>query len=50
MLEKLESQKVQPQWQKEEGQYIPYPSNYLNNERWDDDVTETISYKPKFTT
>jgi hypothetical protein len=26
------------QWQKEDGQFIPHPSTFLNQERWKDDI------------
>lgn len=31
-------QKVSPDWLREHGQYIPSPSKWLNQSRWDDDV------------
>jgi len=27
-----------PQWREKDGQYIPHPSTYLNQERWNDEV------------
>lgn len=38
MMKALERQKVLPDWQKDGGQYIPYPSTWLNGERWQDDL------------
>lgn len=32
----IEQQKKSKQWQKEDGQYIPNPSTWLNQGRWDD--------------
>ena len=32
-------QKQSEQWKKENGQFIPHPSTYLNNERWEDEPT-----------
>lgn len=36
------------QWQKDNGQYIPNPSTWLNQERWDDDLS-SISQDDYFT-
>jgi hypothetical protein len=36
MIEAIEQQKKTPQWSKDEGQYIPHPASWLNNERWCD--------------
>lgn len=38
MLLILEKQKASDQWQKEGGQFIPNPTTYLNQGRWDDEV------------
>ena len=27
-------------WKRNDGQYIPNPSTWLNQQRWDDDLTE----------
>lgn len=35
----LERQKKSADWQKDGGQYIPYPSSWLNGRRWEDEVT-----------
>lgn len=32
----VEKQKGNPQWQKDNGQFIPYPATWLNQERWED--------------
>lgn len=37
VLEALAWQSLQPQWQKEHGQFIPHPTTYLNQGRWDDE-------------
>lgn len=37
MLSSLERQKASPQWQKDDGQFIPYPSTWLNRRRWEDE-------------
>lgn len=37
MLNALEWQKRTPQWMKDGGQYIPHPSTWLNQRRWEDE-------------
>lgn len=38
MLDALAAQKLSAQWQKENGDYIPYPGTWLNQKRWEDEV------------
>ena len=38
MGEALTAQKKSPQWTKNNGQYIPMPSTWLNGKRWEDEV------------
>lgn len=38
MLRALERQKQSPDWQKEQGRYIPHPATWLNQGRWTDEV------------
>ena len=38
ILKALEVQKQTNQWQKEKGKYIPYPTTWLNQARWEDEV------------
>lgn len=38
MLRAIEDQKATPQWQKEGGQFIPYPASWLNSEEWKNEV------------
>ena len=40
----LEDHKKSKQWQKDDGQFIPHPATWLNQERWTDDLR---SSKPK---
>ena len=40
MLSSLEQQKKSVQWTKDNGRYIPYPANWLNGRRWEDELTE----------
>lgn len=44
MLEAIEKHKKSRQWTKDDGQFIPYPATWLNQERWNDDIDAT---KPK---
>lgn len=38
MLDAVAAQKMSAQWQKENGDYIPYPGTWLNQKRWEDEV------------
>lgn len=42
MLHSLEQFRASKDWQKDGGQYIPYPSTWLNQKRWEDEGTEEI--------
>ena len=35
----LEDYKKSPQWTKDEGRFIPHPTTWLNQERWNDEVS-----------
>ena len=35
----LEKHKAQEAWRKDNGKYIPKPSNWLRDERWKDEIT-----------
>jgi hypothetical protein len=37
MLRALDWQRNSPQWRKDDGQYVPYPSTWLNQGRWQDE-------------
>lgn len=37
MLDALEWQTKQPEWRKDNGQYIPLPASWLNGRRWEDE-------------
>jgi hypothetical protein len=37
ILKALEWQVKQPQWTKNDGEFIPYPATWLRAERWDDE-------------
>jgi hypothetical protein len=38
MLSAVEAQKQTDQWTKDGGQYIPHPSTWLNQGRWEDET------------
>lgn len=40
ILKALERQKNDPNWIKDKRQFMPYPSTYLNNHRWEDETDE----------
>ena len=40
MLTAIEKQKRSDQWTRDNGQYIPHPSTWLNQRRWEDEVQE----------
>ncbi len=39
MLAKIEQAKKTRKWQKEEGEYIPMPYTWLNQKRWEDEIS-----------
>lgn len=44
----VQKQKQWPEWQKDNGQYIPYPATWLNQRRWEDEgITPTQPEPPK---
>ena len=43
MIKAINLQKESYQWKREDGQYIPYPSTWLNQSRWEDDVGSTTA-------
>lgn len=43
----VDRQKHMPEWQKENGQYIPLPSTWLNGSRWEDELQDTAARQPK---
>ena len=45
MLKAIEVQKQSAQWQKDSGQFIPMPSTWLNQRRWEDDYG-SVNGKP----
>jgi predicted phage replisome organizer len=47
ILEALERFKASKGWQKDNGQFIPHPTTWINQERWKDEVIETREDKLK---
>ena len=43
LLPALESQKLSPQWNRDGGRYIPYPSTWLNRRRWEDETADSCA-------
>lgn len=41
MLKAVESQKKTDQWKKDNGAFIPHPSSWLNDRRWEDEPVES---------
>ena len=51
LLSAIRLQKTSAQWQKDNGQYIPNPATWLNQGRWDDEISskeQTDKPLPKF--
>ena len=42
MLHSLEQFRASKEWQKDGGQFIPYPSTWLNQKRWEDEGIEQM--------
>lgn len=47
ILNALERQKQSAQWQKDNGQFIPYPATWLNGRRWEDMQEQVSQPAPK---
>ena len=47
MVSKIEILKKSDQWKKDNGQFIPHPSTWLNGEGWEDEI-EVTNGKPKW--
>ena len=45
MLLAIAKQKNSEQWQKDGGQFIPYPATWLNGQRWEDELTPAVKKK-----
>ena len=49
IMKGLEAWKRSQQWMKDGGQYIPNPTTFLNQERWNDEITEGVGNVGKST-
>lgn len=47
ILADIERRKAGQDWQKESGMFVPNPATYLNQRRWEDDVTSPANAEPK---
>ena len=47
MIRAVELAKQSPQWQRDGGQYIPYPATWLNQERWEDSPGDDLPDRRK---
>lgn len=47
LLQAIERAKVSEDWRKEGGKYIPLPTTYLNQGRWDDEPVQIAPVIPK---
>jgi hypothetical protein len=45
MITAIEKQKNSAQWKKDNGQYIPNPATWLNQQRWEDEITSAPTAK-----
>jgi hypothetical protein len=47
LLEAIEAQKKTDQWRKNNGQFIPHPTTWLNGCRWEDQIAANYDHVPK---
>lgn len=47
MLAAIEAQKRSEQWTKDNGQFVPYPSTWIHQRRWEDEVKPVAVISPK---
>jgi hypothetical protein len=45
ILKDIEKQKQTEKWQKQNGQFIPYPATYLNNHQWEDEDKPSSNWR-----
>ena len=43
LVNAVEQQKLSAQWQKDNGQFIPNPATWINQGRWEDEVTPSVT-------
>jgi hypothetical protein len=47
IIQAIDKAKKSPQWMKENGQFIPNPSTWINQGRWDDEPVKIVPPQPK---
>ena len=47
-LKAISAAKTSQDWQKDEGQYIPYPGTWLNARGWEDEYTSSVTQLNEF--
>ena len=47
LIAAVEAQKRSKDWQKDGGQFIPHPTTWLNQGRWDDEVDAAAAAEPE---
>lgn len=50
ILEALAWQSLQPDWLKDDRQFVPYPATWLRGERWEDEPVTELMHLSKQTT
>ena len=48
VLDAIEKQKKSNDWMKDKGQYIPYPSKWLNGMCWEDEIEQNLTSKADY--
>ena len=46
LVSAIKRQECSPQWSKDGGQYIPNPATWLNQGRWEDELTAVLAQEP----
>lgn len=46
LIKAVDAQKHTAQWQKDDGQYIPFPATWLNQQRWEDEDDSVAESQP----
>ncbi len=46
LIESVKEHMKTPDWEKQDGQFIPYPATYLNGGMYDDEITKPLNPRP----
>lgn len=46
LMSALGAQAISPDWTKDAGQFVPHPATWINQRRWEDEVTHATSPQP----